>query len=165
MRSFCLTLLAVFFFSLFIFSSKQEVEKSWIRINLLGYKPGSSKVAVWCSKEEGTIKTFQLINAETKKIAWSGSAGKAYGIYGPFRETYRLNFSAFNKAGRYYLQAGNTKSPEFIIGPDVYQGAADFCLKYMRQQRSFFNPYLKDSCHTKDGYVLYGMSAGFIVAM
>ena len=42
----------------------------------------------------------------------------------------------------------------------MYKGAADFCLRYMRQQRSGFNPYLKDSCHTKDGYVLYGEKAG-----
>ena len=26
----------------------------------------------------------------------------------------------------------------------------------MRQQRSGFNPYLKDSCHTHDGYTMYG---------
>jgi hypothetical protein len=58
------------------------------------------------------------------------------------------------------LQAGDTRSPEFEIGDDVYKGAADFCLRYMRQQRSGFNPFLKDSCHTHDGYVLYGEKAG-----
>jgi hypothetical protein len=30
----------------------------------------------------------------------------------------------------------------------------------MRQQRTGFNPFLKDSCHTHDGYVLYGAKAG-----
>jgi peptidoglycan/xylan/chitin deacetylase (PgdA/CDA1 family) len=30
----------------------------------------------------------------------------------------------------------------------------------MRQQRSGYNPYLKDSCHTHDGFVLYGKEAG-----
>jgi hypothetical protein len=30
----------------------------------------------------------------------------------------------------------------------------------MRQQRTGFNPFLKDSCHTHDGYVLYGSAAG-----
>jgi peptidoglycan/xylan/chitin deacetylase (PgdA/CDA1 family) len=30
----------------------------------------------------------------------------------------------------------------------------------MRQQRTGFNPFLKDSCHTRDGYVLYGKKAG-----
>ncbi|HMP32182.1 MAG TPA: glycoside hydrolase family 9 protein, partial [Saprospiraceae bacterium] len=46
------------------------------------------------------------------------------------------------------------KSPIFAIGNDVYEGTADFALKYMRQQRCGFNPYLKDSCHTHDGYIM-----------
>ena len=135
---------------------KKEENSSWIRINLLGYKPGSVKLAVWCSKESKTVKTFQLIDASTKKIAFNGSAGKPLGAYGPFTETYRLNFSTFKKPGSYYLQAGGAKSPVFQIGEDVYKGSADFCLRYMRQQRTGFNPFLKDSCHTHDGYVLYG---------
>jgi hypothetical protein len=44
----------------------------------------------------------------------------------------------------------------FPIGDDVYKGIADFSLQYMRQQRSGYNPYLKDSCHTHDGYTVYG---------
>lgn len=144
---------------LFSFSHKQA-DTSWIRINLLGYKPTNVKVAIWCSKENKAIKTFQLIDAATKKIAFSASAGKPFGTYGPFTETYRLNFSAFKKPGSYYLQAGAAKSPVFQIGEDVYKGSADFCLRYMRQQRTGFNPFLKDSCHTHDGYVLYGEKAG-----
>ena len=138
----------------------QEEPASWIRINILGYKPNNSKVAIWCSKEDKPIKTFQLIDAKTKKFAFTASAGKPFGAYGPFTQTYRLNFSKFMKPGKYYLQAGGTKSPEFEIGNDVYKGSADFCLKYMRQQRTGFNPFLKDSCHTHDGYVLYGENAG-----
>ncbi|MBL7745066.1 MAG: glycoside hydrolase family 9 protein [Chitinophagaceae bacterium] len=141
------------------FTEKEET-KAWIRINQLGYTPGGIKVAVWCSKEETGINTWQLIEATTKRIATSGKAGSNFGGYGPFRQTYRLNFSHFKKPGRYYLQAGGVKSPEFEIGDDVYKGAADFCLRYMRQQRTGFNPYLKDSCHTHDGYVLYGEKAG-----
>jgi endoglucanase len=131
-------------------------ETAWIRINQLGYTPTGIKLAVWCSKETNTLKTFQLVDAKTKKIAFSGSAGKPFGTYGPFSQTYRLNFSAFSKPGQYYLQGGGVKSPEFRISPDVYKGTADFCLRYMRQQRSGFNPYLKDSCHTHDGYTMYG---------
>jgi peptidoglycan/xylan/chitin deacetylase (PgdA/CDA1 family) len=117
-------------------------------------------VAVWCSKDSQQLKTFQLVDAATKKFVFSAGTGKMFGTYGPFKQTYRLNFSLFKKPGRYYLQAGGVKSPEFIIGNDVYKGAADFCLRYMRQQRSGFNPFLKDSCHTYDGYVLYGEKAG-----
>ncbi|MDZ4808722.1 MAG: cellulase N-terminal Ig-like domain-containing protein, partial [Bacteroidota bacterium] len=141
------------------FSGKEETQ-SWIRINQLGYTPDGVKVAVWCSKDSSAIKTFQLVDVTTKKFVFSTSAGKGFGNYGPFKQTYRLNFSSFKKPGRYYLQAGSAKSPEFEIGNDVYKGAADFCLRYMRQQRTGFNPYLKDSCHTHDGYVLYGEKAG-----
>jgi len=141
-------------------STKQVNDQSWIRINLLGYKPTNSKVAIWCSKEEKSIETFQLIDASTKKLVFSAQAGKPFGAYGPFTQTYRLNFSSFKKPGKYYLQAGGAKSPAFQIDGDVYKGTADFCLRYMRQQRTGFNPFLKDSCHTRDGYVLYGGKAG-----
>jgi endoglucanase len=144
----------------FTFSKNHAEENAWIRINLLGYQPAGSKVAVWCSKEDQQVKTFHLVDAASKKIVFTGSAGKAFGAYGPFTQTYRLNFSSFKRPGKYYLQAGGAKSPEFEIGEDVYKGTADFCLRYMRQQRTGFNPFLKDSCHTHDGYVLYGAKAG-----
>ncbi len=150
------------FVILLIFTSfhKSDPITSWIRINQLGYTPKGVKIAVFCSKENRIIKSFQLIDAITNKIVFSSAVGKAFGVYGPFTQTYRLNFSSFNKQGHYYLQAGYVRSPEFKIGEDVYKGAADFCLRYMRQQRSGFNPFLKDSCHTHDGYVLYGEKAG-----
>ena len=141
------------------FTQKGEPE-SWIRINQMGYTPAGIKVAVWCSKKPMTVDHWQLIDAGTKIAVSSGITGKAFGEYGPFKQTYRINFSEFRNPGRYYLQAGGIKSPEFEIGNDVYKGAADFCLRYMRQQRSGFNPFLKDSCHTHDGYVLYGEKAG-----
>jgi endoglucanase len=139
---------------------ERNADTAWIRINQLGYTPAGVKVAVWCSKDTVAITTFQLVEAYTGKIAFKAKAGQAFGAYGPFSQTYRLNFSSFKKPGRYYLQAGSVQSPEFQIGNDVYKGAADFCLRYMRQQRTGFNPFLKDSCHTRDGYVLYGEKAG-----
>ncbi len=135
-------------------------EKSWIRINQLGYTPASKKVAVWCSKENKTISSFQLIDSTTKKVVYTSTAGKAFGSYGPFKQTHRLDFSAYKKPGKYYLKTGNIISPVFKIDADAYKGTADFCLRYMRQQRTGFNPFLKDSCHTHDGYVLYGEKAG-----
>ncbi len=157
-------LMKKFFFLITCFSfaliSKAQNENTWIRINQMGYTPRGIKVAVWCSKEEKILTTFQLINSITKKIAFTGSTGTTFRKYGPFNQTYRLNFSNFTKPGRYYLQTGGAKSPEFKIDAGVYNGAADFCLKYMRQQRSGFNPFLKDSCHTLDGYTLYGEEAG-----
>ncbi len=147
-------------FVLFSLVSKSQNENTWIRINQMGYITGGIKAAVWCTKENKTLTTFQLVDAVTKKFVFTGGTGKSFEEYGPFTQTYRLDFSKFTKPGRYYLQAGGAKSPVFKIGADVYKGAADFCLRYMRQQRSGFNPFLKDSCHTHDGYTLYGEAAG-----
>jgi endoglucanase len=155
-------LLLLFFSAVIIicfFSFDESRDNSWIRINQLGYTPYGIKVAVWCSKNDNTITSFQLIDSASGKAVFTGKA-TGFGNYGPFKQTCRLNFSSFTRPGKYYLKAGNVVSPIFRISENVYKGAADFCLKYMRQQRCGFNPFLKDSCHTHDGYVLYGEKAG-----
>ncbi len=138
------------------FLAFQNKPESWIRINLAGYKPGAVKVAVWCSKDDASIRRFELVDKATGKVVFKHRAGQPYGAYGPFRQTYRLDFSSFERPGTYVLRAGRAVSPEFRIGEDAYKGAADFAMKYMRQQRSGYNPYLRDSCHTDDGYTMYG---------
>jgi endoglucanase len=129
---------------------------SWIRINQLGYTPSGIKVAVWVSKTDELPKAFQLIDSKNAKVVFSASTGKSFGSYGPFTQSFRLNFSSFKDTGSYYLQCGSAVSSEFRIADNVYAGSADFLLQYMRQQRSGFNPFLKDSCHTHDGYTMYG---------
>ncbi|MBN8837046.1 MAG: glycoside hydrolase family 9 protein [Sphingobacteriia bacterium] len=156
MKKIALYILVVFCFSF----KKEDTVQQVIRINQLGYTTGGIKVAVWCSKQNTLIDSFQIIDSATKKIVFKSGAGKAFGGYGPFNQTYRLNFSEFKKPGKYFIQCGKAQSPVFTIADDVYKGAADFCLQYMRQQRSGFNPFLKDSCHTHDGYVLYGLPVG-----
>ncbi|GAA4446533.1 glycoside hydrolase family 9 protein [Nibrella saemangeumensis] len=146
-------------FLLFILTTsfhKPGAQTAWIRINWLGYQPNGIKAAVWGSKINEPLKRFQLVEAQTGKAVYEHTAGNAFGTYGPFVQSYRLDFSGFRKPGTYYLKAGTVQSPEFRIGESVYDGTADFCLRYMRQQRSGFNPYLKDSCHTHDGYTMYG---------
>ncbi|MFN7822026.1 MAG: glycoside hydrolase family 9 protein [Bacteroidota bacterium] len=147
-------LLCFYFVGLSSVSAAED--SSWIRINLLGYNTGSTKQAVWCSKAKDVPAFFELVHALTGKVVYRGKSTTGYGAYGPFASTARLGFSSFRKPGKYYLRAGKSRSPIFAISDTVYQGTADFCLRYMRQQRSGFNPYLKDSCHTHDGYTLYG---------
>src|SRR6476661_2391001 len=149
-------LLLYLFFSQALSCLGMEPPHTWIRINQLGYQPGSVKVAVWCSKQKTTLTDFNLVDARSNKVVFTAKAGKPFGTYGPFSQTYRLDFSSFHKKGHYYLQAPGVRSPEFAISGEVYKGTADFCLRYMRQQRTGYNPFLKDSCHTHDGYTLYG---------
>lgn len=136
--------------------SAQELQSAWIRINQLGYKPANVKVAVLGSKSIQKVKQFEIVDAATLKIVYKGKTGKDFGKYGPFVSSFRLDFSALKKTGTYYIKAGKIQSAQFKISNDVYKGTADFALRYMRQQRSGFNPYLNDTCHTKDGYVIYG---------
>lgn len=149
-------------FSLLLLSAFKPAPEptAWIRINQLGYTPGGIKVAVWCTKDSVAVRSFILKDAVSGKTVFTGKASPGFGKYGPFAQTCRLNFSGWHKPGRYYLEAGGAKSPEFTIGTDVYNGTADSCLRYMRQQRSGFNPFLKDSCHTHDGYAMYAAKAG-----
>ena len=128
-------------------------QNSWIRINQLGYLKESIKVAVLLDKENLNINSFELIDAETNKSVFKDRP-VSFGRYGNFESTYRLNFSEFEKEGTYYIKADNIISPQFKISNDVYNGTADFILRYMRQQRCGYNPLLKDSCHIEDGYII-----------
>lgn len=126
-----------------------------IRVNQLGYLEKSIKVAVLASKTDVKVEKFAIYDALTNSEVCTLNKVKTYGKYGPFNNCYRLDFSTFTKKGAYYIKAGDIVSPKFRIGNDVYNGTADFILNYMRQQRSGYNPFLKDSCHTHDGYIIY----------
>jgi len=149
-------LLLIFVGILFSFKPEFENVTEWIRINQLGYTPRGIKVAVWVSKNNELPATFQLIDKENSEVVFTASTGKSFGKYGPFSQSFRLNFSSYKNPGNYYIKCGSAVSPEFKIDENVYAGTADFSLRYMRQQRSGFNPFLKDSCHTHDGYTMYG---------
>lgn len=156
------TLICALLFPLLSFKSQtlsKETAQSWIRINLLGYQPTSVKVAIWASKTSVKPAQFELVN-EQGKVVYTSTKIKTFGAYGPFASTARLDFSEFQTPGRYLLRVGTIVSPTVIINAEVYRHTADFALRYMRQQRSGFNPFLKDSCHTHDGFVVYGTKAG-----
>ncbi|TCD29765.1 cellulase [Pedobacter psychrodurus] len=154
----------IFSFALWFLCSfigiERKIQQSWIRINLLGYPTESIKVAVWASKTGEIPAQFEIVEKETNQVVYTSTNIKSFGSYGPFNQTARLNFSDFKSSGKFYIRANGIVSPLLLINNNVYEGAADFCLQYMRQQRSGFNPYLKDSCHTHDGFVLYGSKAG-----
>jgi endoglucanase len=149
---FCFYIIGFHFFTL----AAQTV----VRYNQLGYPPHGIKVVVAGSKNS----QFRLHQYEVKNIS-SGrtvlrvnkAAEKDFGAYGPFLHSYRINLTGIQKPGDYQLIINDSiRSGIIHIAHDVYKGSADFCLRYMRQQRSGFNPFLNDSCHQYDGYTLYG---------
>ena len=133
----------------------QQQGISVIRINQLGYLPHSVKVAVLGTNRNVRVKSFSVYDALTNKLVFHSKNIESKGTYGPFKSSYRLNFSHFDTSGNYYIQANGIKSPTFRIDVGVYDHTADFLLEYMRQQRCGYNPFLADSCHVDDGYIIY----------
>ncbi|MCZ2269455.1 MAG: glycoside hydrolase family 9 protein [Ignavibacteriales bacterium] len=130
-------------------------QKSWIRINQLGYLTKSVKSAVFISKDFILPEMFSIKDALTGQIVFKSGKIKSFGAQWSFNSTARLDFSDFKLQGAFFIECDGIKSPSFRIDDDVYNGTADFLLNYMRQQRCGYNPYLKDSCHTHDGFIIY----------
>ena len=152
-----LLLKKVIFLLLILTSMSLQLNASaWVRINQLGYLPKATKVAVLMSQDKAAVTSFQLVDAHTGKVVFKSTEVKPTGALQHMKSTYRLNFSSFTKPGTYYIQVnGIARSPQFVIDSGVYDGTADFVLNYMRQQRCGFNPFQRDSCHQKDGYIKY----------
>lgn len=131
-------------------------QSAWIRVNQLGYQPDAIKVAVLVSKDSGlTCTGFRVHDALTGDAVLEVPAVRAFGPWGPFARSYRLDLSALRKPGAYVIEAAGFRSAPFRVHADVYDGTADVLLQYMRQQRCGDNPFLDDSCHTRDGYIIY----------
>jgi endoglucanase len=127
-----------------------------LRVNQLGYLCESVKIAVaMLDTLPAPIGEFEIRDALSDSVILRSRDLRPAGPYGTFGATLRLDFSSLQRPGGYVIRYGNLRSPAFRIGNDIYDGAADFPLNYMREQRSGFNPFLRDSCHTHDGYVIY----------
>ena len=133
--------------------SAQSPQRTFIRINQLGYLPDAPKTAVACSLDSTTILSFTLQDSEGR-VVFGPRKAIASGSFAACSSTHRLDFSAFHKTGRYVLVAGGAVSPPVNISAKAYEGAADTLLVYMRQQRSGFNTVVKDSIHKLDGRIV-----------
>jgi endoglucanase len=134
-------------------AQSQPAPRTFIRINQLGYLPVSPKIAVACSLDSTTTSTFTLQNSEGLTVFGPRKAESA-GTWGPCKSTHRLDFSSFTRPGRYTIVAGGAASPPVHISSSIYDGAADTLLHYMREQRSGFNPVIRDSVHKHDGIIV-----------
>ena len=133
---------------------------TFIRVNQVGYLPDAPKIAVACSLDStARLQTF-VVRDDRDRVVLGPRAAQRAGAFGPCVATYRLDFSALRRTGRYRIVAGGAISSVVRIGADVYAGGADTLLYYMRQQRSRWNPLFRDSVHTRDGIVVDSPRAG-----
>jgi hypothetical protein len=106
--------------------------KGWVRepnigFSQVGYIPDQPKVAVIeldkNYKPESTAKVIKVENDGTEKVAYTGKV-KNWGPY--YKYNYdQFDFSEVTETGVYYIQYGDTKTNNFIIGEDVYEHITD----------------------------------------
>ncbi len=124
-----------------------------IRVNQLGYRPHAPKRAVVCALEPQVIATFRVVD-ERDRTVLGPSAAEPAGPFGPCAATYRLDFSTLRRPGVYRIVVEGASSLPVRIADDVYRGAADSLLAYLREQRSGYNPVFRDSVHQQSDGVL-----------
>lgn len=134
-------------------AAAQSPQRTFIRINQLGYLPDAPKIAVACSLDSTSIRTFTLQDTNGKTL-FGPQKAEPDGSYGPCVSTHRLDFSRFTRTGHFTVVAGGAASPLVNIDKNLYDGAADTLLHYMREQRAGFNPVIRDSVHKRDGIIV-----------
>jgi endoglucanase len=126
---------------------------AFIRVNQLGYLPDRPKVAVVCALRPIALARF-TVEDDRGRIRLGPLSAERDGAFAACVETWRLDFSALRRAGRYVIRAGSYVSPPVRVSADVYRGLADSLMSLMREQRSGYNPFLRDSAHRRDAIIV-----------
>ncbi|MBK8978780.1 MAG: glycoside hydrolase family 9 protein [Planctomycetes bacterium] len=116
---------------------------AWIRVNQIGYRCDDPKIAILSSERPwvGTFRVGGLV----------ADIGDDQGAWGPFAHNYRLDFSALREPGRYAVECGGVRSPQFTIGDDAYAAVPARLGEFLRLQRCGDNPVSGERCHQQDG--------------
>ena len=133
-----------------------------IRVNKMGYLTDDLKKAVVMIPQGTTHdeSNITIVDIMTGKATTPDKIAEAP-AWEPMGACYTVDFTSLKTPGRYVIKGAGAESPEFGIGDDVYTGANEIPLYYMRQQRCGFNPVLNSKCHQHDGFlVLSGADDG-----
>jgi hypothetical protein len=129
--------------------------ESFVRVNLVGYRPDSVKFAMGLGAAE-VPSAFQVIDVVTQEVVFEGRCKPITEAWGQFTHHAELDFSSFYNAGRFKIRLGTAESPPFPIQGEVYAALPDQLLEFMRHQRCGYNPWLDEVCHPFDGRTAYG---------
>ncbi len=132
-----------------------STQQIFIRANQLGYQSVAPKIAI-AFAHSSLPQTFRLINSQTGRTVFDGSTKSIAGRWGQFEHHVEADFSSFRQSGTYFLRVGDSESPPFQIGADIYAPLPDELLEFMREQRCGYNPFVDAVCHSFDGRTAYG---------
>lgn len=121
-----------------------EVQPGEIAYNHSGYAVGFPKVAI---TPEASSKSFALLDAASKATVMEGSIETETTPLGVF---YTIDFSSFNTAGTYILEAGELRTQPFLIDDfsGVYRNSIIKTLNHYYTQRcGYAIDGIHDACH------------------
>lgn len=130
-----------------------------VRVNQAGYLTDAPKMGVVASA--GEARQFMVREARTGKVAFRGELSAPVQDADSGDTVRAADFSALRKAGRYFVEVpGAGKSPEFQIGPRVYDRAFYLAMRSFYGQRCGtavdlgpeFPGYRYEACHRKGAW-------------
>ena len=132
-------------------------DSAYVRVNLMGYLPADSKVAVVFSDfpMSGDARLVDATsNVEVARFPLVPSTASGWGRFDHY---YTIDFTDHDAEGRYRLVLPTgERSAGFRIDHAAYGDAHDVLLDFMRQQRCGYNPFLDMVCHRRDARTAYG---------
>lgn len=131
-----------------------------ILTNQIGFRSSDPKTAV-IRKDAGTTD-FAVVNADTKKTAFTGKLGEAVQNSSADETDYIADFSALTEKGKYYITCGSLDpSYEFVIADDPYTELLNDSVRMFYLQRCGCavedDKFAHAACHT-DQATVYGTS-------
>ena len=121
-----------------------------LRVNQVGYLPSDTKVAIVSTNDNLSGWMFNVIKVSDGGVVFGPQGvGSDQGIYCAFDHNYRLDFSTLTTPGTYklLLSDGTSESRAFTIGTHAYRDLHEEILKFLRAQRSGYNPFIPATCH------------------
>ena len=121
-----------------------NVQQGEIAYNHAGYSIGFPKTAFI---PDASVKTFSLIDTDTKAAVFEGQVEVQVSSIGTFHVA---DFTKFNSAGTYILEAGKLHSKPFIIDKfsSVYRSSIIKTINHFYTQRcGFAIEGIHDACH------------------
>ena len=140
-------------FILLFISSHNNAANIYFRTNQVGYLEDDLKVAVamFPNEIQSISKAdFSITNISTNKT-YNIDSIRITNAWEPMKNCVRVYFSSITTPGEYILNGFGEKSAIIHISNNVYLGAQEVPLYYMRQQRCGYNPSLGQECHKHDG--------------
>jgi endoglucanase len=140
-----------------VLAAETATPKAHVRVNLVGYLPTDTKVAVVFSHDP-VVGGFTVVNTKTGATVHEGKLTPSEtSDWGKHKHHYYADFSKVTAEGDYeVLLVSGAKSATFRIGDGAYGNHQADLLLFMRQQRCGYNPYLDMACHRLDGRTAYG---------